>query len=64
MAYFEQTVFETLWRTLMRRLAAPVSSRRKQVLEQRATLRRMSDDELRLLGLTRDDLRDEMFRTP
>lgn len=64
MAYFEQTVFESLWRGVWRWLAAPVSSRRKQVLEQRAALRAMSDDELAGLGLTRDDLRDEMFRAP
>ena len=64
MAYFEHTVFESVWRTVWRWVSAPFCIRRKQVLEQRATLRTMSDDELRQIGLTREDLRDEMFRTP
>ena len=33
-------------------------------LDQRATLRSMSEDDLHEHGLTRDDLRDEMFRVP
>ena len=64
MAYFEHTVFESLWRAVWRWMSAPFCSRRKQILQQRARLRAMSDEELRQIGLTRDDLRDDIFRKP
>ena len=64
MASFQHSVFVSFWRTFSRWISAPFCSRRQEVLDQRATLRSMSDDDLLEYGLTRDDLRDDMFRVP